>query len=122
MPAERTLAVPQQRSWTVILREEDTIARTGERCPTSGAWTAPAQPSAAVVLLKGELMPSLCGETVEWKYTAELNPLRALDLESAMQQGSQHRQPAVLADRGKRQMNGREQSREIEVAFPSKER
>lgn len=111
---------PQRLPWIVILRQEDRVAATGEHCPTSGAWTAPAWPSAAVVVLKGEIMPPLRGEAVEWQYTAELNPISALDLESAMARkvASASRRERVP---GAGTISGKEHGREIEIPFLSQE-
>lgn len=119
MPTSGSSANPQRWPWIVILRQEDRAAATGEHCPTSGAWTAPAWPSAAVVVLKGEIMPPLYGKAVEWHYTAELNPISALDLESVMTTkataSGRRRVPGAAA------INGKEQGRESEIAFHSQE-
>ncbi len=116
MPTSGSTTSPQRWPWVVILRQEDRVATTGEHCPTSGAWTAPAWPAAAVVLLKGEIMPPLCGKAVEWHYTAELNPL---DLEVTMAGNAAQpfrRLPARVA-----LAMGKEHGREIEIPFLAEE-
>ena len=116
MPTTESPTAPQRWPWIVILRREDRVAATGEYCPTSGAWSAPAWPSAAVVVLRGEVMPSLCGEAVEWHYTAELNPLSALDLDSSRGKAAPTpRGMRVVAGNGT--SNGKEPGREIEIPF-----
>lgn len=55
---------------TRILRHEDKIARTGDHCPTPGAWQSAAAPGAPVELLRGEIMPPLDGGSVLWRLVA----------------------------------------------------
>lgn len=81
---------------------------------------SPAWPAAAVVVLKGEVMPPLYGEAVQWHYTAELNPISALDLESVMTTktataSDPRRVPEAATIKGK------EHGRESESAFHSQE-
>lgn len=48
-------------------RLEDRTASTGQHCPTSGAWSSPLTGTVTFVFLKGQLMPCLGGQPVEWQ-------------------------------------------------------
>lgn len=58
---------------SIPLRTEDRVAATGTYCPTSGMWITPTWPEAAIVLLRGELMPMMNGVSVNWSYEPDLN-------------------------------------------------
>ena len=67
MPTEE-VTVTCCRQSSASQRLEDRIATAGDHGPTSGAWTTSAWPPATAVIRQGEVVPSLHGAAVEWRY------------------------------------------------------
>lgn len=48
------------------------IAKTGEKCPVSGQWTAQGYPGSSAPIAKGNRMPPYSGNAVTWQLVQPL--------------------------------------------------